>query len=216
MKDKIVYIITFLLLFVIVSAGLVFMNGKFNNIFKFDFSPIQLPKPLEAVKTEPEPGVIADTTKKDSTATRIDSLKMMADSISLVKSNPQKKDETKGDEKKADNKVLAAEKAKTTASKPDQANANIATQTAVQTNTPVNSLAQEKIQKAKKDSIYTSWLKQTVKLYESMDSKKAAKVIQGYSDNIARDILLKMKKKKAAEILAELKPDVVTRIISVN
>jgi flagellar motility protein MotE (MotC chaperone) len=69
---------------------------------------------------------------------------------------------------------------------------------------------------AKKDSIYQDWLKQTIKLYENMDTKKVAKIIQGYSDNIARDLILKMKKKKAAEILAEFKPEYVVRIISQN
>ena len=47
-----------------------------------------------------------------------------------------------------------------------------------------------------------------------MDTRKAAKIIQGYSDNIVRDLLLTMKKKKAAEILAEFKPETATRIIS--
>jgi len=69
--------------------------------------------------------------------------------------------------------------------------------------------------KAKQDSSYVEWIKNTVKLYESMETQKAAKIILGYSDNIARDILLKMKKKKAAEILAEFKPEIATRIISV-
>lgn len=71
-------------------------------------------------------------------------------------------------------------------------------------------------QTAKKDSIYNAWLKETVKLYEAMDSKKVAKVILAYSDNIARDLILRMRKKKAAEVLSEFKPEVVTRLISVN
>ena len=58
----------------------------------------------------------------------------------------------------------------------------------------------------KKDSVYQIWVRNTVKLYESMDSRKAAKIILGYSDNIARDLLLTMKKKKAADIIAELNP----------
>jgi flagellar motility protein MotE (MotC chaperone) len=69
---------------------------------------------------------------------------------------------------------------------------------------------------AKKDSVYQIWVRKTVKLYESMDSRKAAKIILGYSDNIARDLLLTMKKKKAADIIAEFKPEVATRIISAN
>ncbi|KAF0151643.1 MAG: hypothetical protein FD143_1776 [Ignavibacteria bacterium] len=69
---------------------------------------------------------------------------------------------------------------------------------------------------AKKDSVYQAWLRDTVKLYEAMDSKKVAKVILAYPDNIARDLILRMRKKKAAEVLSEFQPEVVTRLISVN
>jgi hypothetical protein len=64
----------------------------------------------------------------------------------------------------------------------------------------------------KPDSSYTAWVLKTAGLYESMDSKKAAKIIQNYSDNVARDIIYIMKKKKAAEILSELRPDFAIRI----
>ncbi len=61
-----------------------------------------------------------------------------------------------------------------------------------------------------KDSAYTAWVKSTVKLYESMDSKKAAKLIQNFSDSEARDLIYSMKKKKAAEILSNLSVEKVT------
>jgi Mg/Co/Ni transporter MgtE len=66
--------------------------------------------------------------------------------------------------------------------------------------------------RTKPDSSYLIWMKQTAKLYESMDPKKAAKIIQSYSDNIARDIIYSMKQKNAAEILSELNPDTANRI----
>jgi flagellar motility protein MotE (MotC chaperone) len=66
--------------------------------------------------------------------------------------------------------------------------------------------------KTKPDSSYIVWMKQTAKMYESMDPKKAAKIIQSYSDNIARDIIYSMRQKKAAEILSELNPDTANRI----
>lgn len=69
-----------------------------------------------------------------------------------------------------------------------------------------------KIQPIKPDSAYISWKKQTAALYELMEPKKAAKIIQNFSDNIARDILYTMKKKKAAEILAQLNPETANRI----
>jgi flagellar motility protein MotE (MotC chaperone) len=49
-----------------------------------------------------------------------------------------------------------------------------------------------------------------------MDAKKAAKIILTYSDNIAKDIVYSMKKKKAAEILAQLNPETVNRITRVK
>ena len=56
------------------------------------------------------------------------------------------------------------------------------------------------------------WAKQTAKLYESMDPRKAAKIIASYSDNESREILFRMNKKKAAKILAELNPETAKRI----
>lgn len=181
MKDKIVYGLIFSLLFAIVSAGMIYFNSKYKNIFAFDFSPrvdeLQLKKDLTK----------ADSLKVDSL--KADSLKTLSDTLKTKETEVEKKDNLKPQTQTAQNNLS--------------------------TEVPFRIQASENT-KAKKDSIYNEWVKQTVKIYESMDSKKAAKVISNYSDNIARDILLKMKKKKAAEILAELKPEVVTRIISVN
>ena len=66
--------------------------------------------------------------------------------------------------------------------------------------------------KPKPDSTYNAWLKQTSKLYESMDPNKAAKIIQSYSDNVARDIIYSMRQKQAAEILSQLDPETANRI----
>jgi flagellar motility protein MotE (MotC chaperone) len=49
-----------------------------------------------------------------------------------------------------------------------------------------------------------------------MDPKDAAKVIQKYSDNEARELIYKMKKNKAAAILSNLNPDFVNRITKVQ
>ncbi|MFZ5947251.1 MAG: hypothetical protein ACOYU5_04720 [Stygiobacter sp.] len=202
MKEKIVYGLIFTLLFAIVSAGMIYFNSKYKNIFAFDFSPRinkeQLNKDLAK----------ADTLKTDTLKTdilNIDSLKTNSLKVDSLKAD---KNTLKTNELKNNEKIVASTELK---------NKNIpqVTNTVLTTEVPFRLPASDKT-KTKKDSIYKEWVKQTVKLYESMDSKKAAKVIINYSDNIARDILLKMKKKKAAEILAELKPEVVSRIISVN
>ena len=49
-----------------------------------------------------------------------------------------------------------------------------------------------------------------------MDADQAAKIITNYSDNVARDIIYSMKKKKAVEILSALKPETVNRLIQVE
>ena len=59
---------------------------------------------------------------------------------------------------------------------------------------------------------YNDWIASTVKLYESMDSKQAAKIITNYSDNVARDIIYAMKKKKAAEILSNLNSEQIVKL----
>lgn len=64
----------------------------------------------------------------------------------------------------------------------------------------------------KKDSAYADWKKETVKLYNKMDPKLAAQIIQSYSDDVARDILYSIKKKKAVEILANLNSEHATRL----
>ena len=49
-----------------------------------------------------------------------------------------------------------------------------------------------------------------------MDSKKAAKLIQNYSDNVSRDIIYTMKKKKAAEVLNAMNVETASKILSVK
>jgi flagellar motility protein MotE (MotC chaperone) len=61
------------------------------------------------------------------------------------------------------------------------------------------------------DPEYERWKSKTVKLYEKMDAEQVAKVIQEFSDNKARDIIYSMKKKKAAEVLSYLTPELVYR-----
>lgn len=187
MKEKIVYGLIFTLLFAIVSAGMIYFNSKYKNIFAFDFSP--------RINEEQHKKDLAKTDSLKTDSLKVDTLKANDDTL--------KTKELKGEEN-----IISTN---------DIKNYQIPqiTNTSLKTEVPFRLPASDNT-KAKKDSIYNEWVKQTVKLYESMDSKKAAKVIINYSDNIARDILLKMKKKKAAEILAELKPEVVSRIISVN
>ncbi len=68
--------------------------------------------------------------------------------------------------------------------------------------------------KTRKDSAYLAWLKSTRKLYETMESSKAAKLLASISDNEARDLLYSMNKKKAAEILSNLSTEKIKKLTS--
>jgi flagellar motility protein MotE (MotC chaperone) len=186
-KNTIVYSVIFLLAFGLVTGALFYFNGQFNSMFEFDFSP---PK-QEQTKLKP---AVADSLKSDSTKVMSDSSAVHSDSTA--------------NHSLPNNAVAAVNSAEKSTSK-SKTEVTPVTDNPMVPKTNMRTVVN-------RDSIYKSWVAETVKLYEVMDSKKAAKVIMGYSDNIARDIILKMKKKKAAEILAELKPEVVTRIISVN
>jgi flagellar motility protein MotE (MotC chaperone) len=67
-------------------------------------------------------------------------------------------------------------------------------------------------EKQKRSEEYVSWVKNNAKLLSEMDSGMAAKILQNYSDNIAKDLIYAMKKKKAAEILSYLSPEKVAKI----
>lgn len=201
MKEKLVYILSFALAFALVTGALIYLNSKFQNIFAFNFAPVSSGNeaPVDTVATaklqstppQIESSAKTDTTTSKSEIAKVDSVK--AAPKDTVKTLPQNK--TVADTKKVESPIL---------------------QTKTQQQDSPQEVASKEFRKTMKDSAYQSWVKKTVKLYEEMDAKKAAKVILGYSDNIARDILFSMKKRKAAEILTEFKPDVATRIINFN
>ncbi|MCB9248062.1 MAG: hypothetical protein H6613_05720 [Ignavibacteriales bacterium] len=66
--------------------------------------------------------------------------------------------------------------------------------------------------KEKEDEKYAEWLKNTIKLYEAMESTKAAQFIKAMPENEARDLIYSMKKKKAAEVLSYLSAETVNRL----
>lgn len=198
MKEKIIYIVSFLLAFALVTGLLIFLNSTYNNIFTFDFTTtvqtaaeIKKLDQIDSTKIHSKDSTIVNVTPEATIAQKIDSLQSKTTSVNLKDSNT-----VQIVSKKLAEEIKPALKILQTASsdpiKVDRVDKNL----------------------AKRDSLHKAWVKNTAKLYESMDTRKAAKIIQGYSDNIVRDLLLTMKKKKAAEILAEFKPETATRIIS--
>lgn len=191
-----IYIISFLLAFVLITGLLIFLNSSYKNIFAFDFTPVsQSVAVTEVKKQEPQsqPAIQPKDTAalKDTAMQKIDSSKVEPN-VAAIKDSSAVKKVAQEKAKKVEPLPVNTTVVKTELTKAVEIDKNI----------------------AKRDSVYKLWVKNTVKLYETMDTRKAAKIIQGYSDNIARDLLLTMKKKKAAEILAEFKPETATRIIS--
>ncbi|MFO7445017.1 MAG: hypothetical protein R6W90_01565 [Ignavibacteriaceae bacterium] len=217
MKDKLIYIVAFTMAFLLVTGGFLYLNTIYKNIFAFDFTPVnaQTEEPVEdtdeseqkeetkqevnepEMQEEPEGIPVYINTDSIKIAMR----KNSADSSALKDSVVVKKDKSVVLEDSIKN---LKQQIKEIASKKDQI-----------LEAKIDSLKlASKISVA--DSSYKAWIKKTVSLYEAMDSRKAAKIILTYSDNIAKDILYSMKKKKAAEILAQYSPETVNRITSIK
>ena len=190
MIDKIAAVIVFIVAFVMVTALIAFMNLQYNNIFDFDFTPTQ--HAIE-IKTEAQIEELKATLRPEVEKHIFDSLKVVGfDSLAIVNTN---------------NKVDQLEDSIAVLQK------NISQLT--RKTTTLEATNEKNTKKSNSQKEYQTWIKTTSKLYESMETQKAAKIILKYSDNIAKDILYSMKKKKAAEILAELNPEIANRITRV-
>lgn len=198
MKEKIIYGISFLTAFIIVTLLMIYAASNYRNVFDFDFTPVDNNVIAKAANTAPVP-LRNDKALEKLRRELIDSLHAFKEYSTYDTLSFRLKDTSIIDTLRKllrELKNLKNEKSKK--------------ELVLQNKEALN------LKSAKQDSAYKVWIKNTVKLYEAMDSKKAAKIIQNYSDNIARDIIFSMKKKKAAEIIAELKPEVANRIISVQ
>jgi len=190
MIDKIAAVIIFIVAFVMVTALIAYMNLQYNNIFDFDFTPTQQAAAIEA---EAQIEELKAELRPEIEQHVFDSLKVVGfDSLAVINTNNRV--------------VLLEDSIKVLQKSIDQLSRETTTLEA--TNAKI---------KVKKDTEneYQTWIKTTSKLFESMESPKAAKIILKYSDNIAKDILYSMKKKKAAGILAELNPETAKRITRV-
>ncbi len=205
MKPIIIYAVIFILAFILTSFGIIQLNSKFNNIFKFDFSP----KSSLVIKTDKSN--LSDSTKVKTTAQE-PPIEQKTENIKepAVENNPQVDSvSTTAKEIDKSSETLSAK----------NSNNNPIKETAT-ANAINNNSSDEKINVvpalqtvSKVDSSYLLWEKKTAKVYESMDPKKAAKIIQNFSDNMARDIIYAMKKNKAADVLGELDPAFAARIM---
>ena len=201
MKQKIIYIFAFLVAFLATTGGIIYLNNNYTDIFKLNFKPIVKEKKNSSLNANLNNNVsLKDLKSVIQTEFKnylLDSLRnVYKDQHHKALAEVAQKDSSLSDSLKSLKQVIK----------------KIDRQLAKQEANNQNVKAAEVKEKVKKDSAYIKWTHQTAKLYEAMDAKKAAKIIQSYSDNVARDILYSMRQKKAAEILSELNPQTANRI----
>lgn len=198
MKAKIIYITLFLAAFLLTTGGIIYFNSIYKDIFKFDFTPVQ---------SFPNKNKMIDTSKvsvADIKNYLFDDFKHeVLDSLKTI--IPPKANDTVYTSAYRDSLLLDSLKNLQAALKSADNKITLNADATDKSDQLTN-------EKTKTDSSYIVWKNQTAKLYESMDPQKAAKIIQSYSDNVARDIIYTMRQKKAAEILSELNPETANRI----
>jgi len=189
------YVFVFVLAFLFVTSALIFMNQKYRNVFAMDFREVE-----PNIKVVPR------------RITRREMDQIRKDVYSKVREELDKKAEDQNiDSQKDDYKVKVNDNSYMISKLTQQIN-TIAQKQKKYESKRNNSQEVQKQNKAKQDSVYSNWLKSTVKLYESMEAAEAAKFIPKYSDNVARDLIYSMKQKKAADILKNLNPDFVINL----
>lgn len=209
MKSYILNTVPFLFAFIVVTGAIIYLNGQYNNIFQFDFSPRnqvtgELKDSLNTqTKNNPEAKLNPPEEKNDSLQVE-EAIKDSGEVATKTEDNLIKSADIKPDIKQISKKELEAQLEK----KPEPEKEKIEPKFASNDITQTQDSKQQK-----QDSTYQNWLKKVSKLLEQMEPAKASKIIQNYSDNVARDIIYSMNKKSAAKIVSELSPEVAQRII---
>lgn len=209
MKSYILNTVPFLFAFIVVTGAIIYLNGQYNNIFQFDFSPRnqvtgELKDSLNTqTKNNSEAKLNPPEEKNDSLQVE-EAIKDSGEVAMKTEDNLIKSADVKPDIKQISKKELEAQLEK----KPEPEKEKIEPKFASNDITQTQDSKQQK-----QDSTYQNWLKKVSKLLEQMEPAKASKIIQNYSDNVARDIIYSMNKKSAAKIVSELSPEVAQRII---
>lgn len=203
MKQGIIYGGTFVFAFVIVTGLLIYLNSSCENIFEFNFAPKSIVQVPDSIKTdslnmtenrdlitEPDTGMGKDSVLLSSVdgSEIIDTVNKVKIDSANIKNLDDKQDLKKGKENIDPIKL-----------KPEQ---SITQQQELKT----------EMQDEPRSKEYEEWIKKVTSIYSAMESKKAAKIIQTYSDNVARDILYNMNKKTAAKVVSEFSPETANRI----
>jgi hypothetical protein len=203
MKQGIIYGGTFLFAFVIVTGLLIYLSSSFENIFQFNFAPKSLVQLSDSTSTDSLNVLLIEEPISESDSTIVqDSILLSSlggvetiDSIKINKTDSINiKKQIEIPNTKRGNELVDLKNTKTD----------------VALNQPqIDKPVTQNIAQGKE---YTEWVQKVTSIYASMEPKKAAKIIQTYSDNVARDILYNMNKKTAAKVVSELNPETANRI----
>lgn len=202
MKTYILNSLPFVFAFFIVTGIIVYLNNQFNNIFQFDFSPKQSSSQLISDSTKVEASDLSLQDKQENPTLSKNVNEEPSDSIG----NIINVDSTK---KQGETKDVVVKEYKAQLEKKPEVEQEKLEPKFVSNSDNQQTQTQEK----KSDSDYNEWLKKVSKILEQIEPPKAAKIIQNYSDNVARDIIYTMNKKNAAKIISELNPEIAQRII---
>lgn len=237
MKATLVYITTFVLAFIGVTVALIFANDKFENIFVFDFSPKGTGTEVALSDSTVTDSLSTEDDAHGPEENDVAHNQGGAPNISPMEIQKKYNEKNPDGSSELDPKLLERVKKEiidSLAKRKVKVEVDTIYQEVIKDRGLIDSLNKviyakstaekelvyrereitrlKKQLEHKRDSSYDAWVKQTVKLYEGMDAKKAAKILLNYSDNVAKDIVFKMKKKKASEILECLKPEEVVKL----
>ncbi|OGU36250.1 MAG: hypothetical protein A2068_07030 [Ignavibacteria bacterium GWB2_35_6b] len=197
MKTIIIYALAFILAFASVTGAVYLLNNRYENIFAFNFTETKIEEVADSSALNEYPVSLDEYTKQVISEIKGELIDTLAKLNQKVVVDTVYKEIVK-DEMLIDS-LKKAEQAKLAANR-----------TAEEKTKELEALKNQS--QATNTAEYKEWISSTVKLYESMDSKKAAKIISGYSDNVARDLIYSMKKKKAAEILSNLNSEQIVKL----
>ncbi len=202
MKQGIIYGVAFLFAFFVVTGLLIYLNSSFENIFEFNFTPKSIVEVSDSTKTDSlyvsenlDSVQTPDSTAQDS---------ILLSSLGGVESKDSSNIE-KIDSVKINNLTEKSDNKKGKENIVEQNNKTDLTVTQPQNDKP-------ETQNEPQGKEYNEWIKKVSSIYSSIEPKKAAKIIQTYSDNVARDILYGMNKKTAAKVVSEFNPETANRI----
>ncbi len=202
MKQGIIYGGTFLFAFMVVTGLLIYLNSSYENIFEFNFAPKSIVQLSDSTKTDSLN--IAETLEVVQTSDSTAQDSILLSSLGGIESNDSLKIDTI-DSVKIKNLVEKLDSKKGKENIVQQNNKSDLALTE-----PPNDKTETTSEPHGKE--YNEWIKKVSSIYSSMEPKKAAKIIQTYSDNVARDILYGMNKKTAAKVVSEFNPETANRI----